>query len=216
MGDEITMKSKKSNFPLVPIIPVRSTHGRNIWINEKHDTDRDGVPNYRDCNAWNPLEQGLFHKKKKRETLDLTNAPYPEPFDLSDVITDTEENYEKYLAAQRRLSSSSDTRILHTINVVEPKKHIEIYNDIQRGLTRETLMKKYGQKKVMETFKHILVVERRNLEMGKRPTTTDIQKEQQYKMKRDTLALQMYGEHYVSLTAQQKRNVTREFNRMMR
>ena len=31
----------------------------NYWINENHDTDRDGVPNYRDCNPWNPHEQGL-------------------------------------------------------------------------------------------------------------------------------------------------------------
>jgi len=208
MGDENRMKKT----PIIKIKPMK-----NIWIRDKFtDTDRDGVPNYRDCNILNPHKH-LFGigKKKKRETRDLRDAPYPKPFDTS---TDTEENYEKYLASQRRssTSSSSSTRLLHTIDTVEPKKHIEIYNDIQRGLTRQTLMKKYGQKKVMETFKYILVVERRNLEMGKRPTTTDIQKQEQYLMKRDTLALKMYNDHFVSLAPDQKRNVTREFNRMLR
>jgi len=31
----------------VKIIPVR-------WIPEKHDTDADGTPNYKDCDPWNP------------------------------------------------------------------------------------------------------------------------------------------------------------------
>ena len=35
-----------------PIIPVK-------WIHDQHDTDQDGVPNYRDCDPWNPHE----HKK---------------------------------------------------------------------------------------------------------------------------------------------------------
>lgn len=30
-------------------------------VPEKHDTDRDGVPNNRDCNPWNPNIQGRFH-----------------------------------------------------------------------------------------------------------------------------------------------------------
>lgn len=29
------------------IIPLK-------WVNEKHDTDGDKVPNFRDCNPWNP------------------------------------------------------------------------------------------------------------------------------------------------------------------
>ena len=36
------------------IIPIR-------WVNERHDTDRDGVPNWRDCNPWNPKKQGILH-----------------------------------------------------------------------------------------------------------------------------------------------------------
>jgi len=36
-----------------PIIPIR-------LMPEYHDTDRDGVPNYRDCNPWNPHE----HEKR--------------------------------------------------------------------------------------------------------------------------------------------------------
>ena len=35
------------------IIPIR-------WINEQHDTDCDGVPNFRDCNPWNPFEHYAF------------------------------------------------------------------------------------------------------------------------------------------------------------
>jgi len=52
----------KNMRPLVPIIPVRPTHGTNIWINEQHDTDRDGVPNYRDCQPHNPNKHGFFKK----------------------------------------------------------------------------------------------------------------------------------------------------------
>ena len=47
----------KNMRPLVPIIPVRPTHGTNIWIHDQHDTDRDGVPNYRDCQPFNPNKQ---------------------------------------------------------------------------------------------------------------------------------------------------------------
>ena len=34
------------------IIPVR-------WIHDQHDTDQDGVPNYRDCDPWNPHKQHI-------------------------------------------------------------------------------------------------------------------------------------------------------------
>jgi len=43
------------------------------WIDERHDTDFDGVPNFMDCNPWNPNEQGPIHekieewKRKKKE-----------------------------------------------------------------------------------------------------------------------------------------------------
>lgn len=52
------------------IIPIR-------WIPENHDTDQDGVPNYRDCNPWNPYEHrkpswedwyDLEDKKKKKKS----------------------------------------------------------------------------------------------------------------------------------------------------
>lgn len=36
------------------------------WIHEKHDTDRDGVPNFMDCNPWNPNEQGKIHEAAKK------------------------------------------------------------------------------------------------------------------------------------------------------
>ncbi len=35
------------------------------WVHEKHDTDWDGVPNFLDCNPWNPNEQGFVHEKLK-------------------------------------------------------------------------------------------------------------------------------------------------------
>ena len=34
------------------IVPVR-------WISENHDSDLDGVPNYRDCQWWNPNRQDI-------------------------------------------------------------------------------------------------------------------------------------------------------------
>ena len=37
-----------------------------VWVNEKHDTDNDGVPNYFDCNPWNPNQQGWLHDKLKK------------------------------------------------------------------------------------------------------------------------------------------------------
>jgi hypothetical protein len=45
---------KTTKIVKVKTIPIR-------WVNEKHDTDRDGLPNYKDCNPWNPHEQGLIH-----------------------------------------------------------------------------------------------------------------------------------------------------------
>ena len=44
-----------------PIKPMR-----NIWINEGHDTDLDGVPNYRDCQPFNPKRQHISKTMKKR------------------------------------------------------------------------------------------------------------------------------------------------------
>ena len=38
---------------------------KNIWINEHHDTDWDGVPNFRDCNIFNPHEHGIISDVKK-------------------------------------------------------------------------------------------------------------------------------------------------------
>ena len=35
-----------------PIIPIK-------WIHDQHDTDQDGVPNYRDCDPWNPRYHGI-------------------------------------------------------------------------------------------------------------------------------------------------------------
>jgi len=41
------------------IVPVR-------WIDEQHDSDLDGVPNFRDCNPWNPHEQGIRDRNKMK------------------------------------------------------------------------------------------------------------------------------------------------------
>ena len=39
------------------IIPIK-------WIPENHDTDWDGVSNYRDCQPFNPNRQGKFHTSR--------------------------------------------------------------------------------------------------------------------------------------------------------
>lgn len=48
------MKIKKT-----PIIPIR-------LIQENHDIDWDGVPNFRDCQPLNPLRQDNIFRKKTR------------------------------------------------------------------------------------------------------------------------------------------------------
>ena len=45
------------------IVPIKTMQIK--WINEHHDTDRDRIPNFSDCNPWNPHEQGLIHDKIK-------------------------------------------------------------------------------------------------------------------------------------------------------
>jgi len=47
-----------------PIIPIR-------LVQEYHDTDLDGVPNYRDCNPWNPREhRGVRPSKTMKKRLE--------------------------------------------------------------------------------------------------------------------------------------------------
>ena len=51
---------------------------RNIWINEQHDSDWDGVPNYRDCEPFNPRKHTISKTKKeqlKRVSLYVTDDP---------------------------------------------------------------------------------------------------------------------------------------------
>jgi len=57
------------------IIPIN-------WINEGHDTDMDGVPNYRDCNILNPFEhRGVRPSKTMQKRLEklpiyVTDEPF--------------------------------------------------------------------------------------------------------------------------------------------
>ena len=57
------------NMKRTKVIPIN-------WINEGHDTDLDGVPNFRDCNPWNPREhRGVRPSKimmKRLEKLPIT------------------------------------------------------------------------------------------------------------------------------------------------
>ena len=55
----ITTHKKQYEMVNPKIIPIR-------LIPEYHDTDFDGVPNYRDCNPWNPHEH-IFEKYMMEE-----------------------------------------------------------------------------------------------------------------------------------------------------
>lgn len=50
-----------------PIIPIK-------WINEQHDSDWDGVPNYRDCQLFNPHKHGIIKKFKEKEAKQKADA----------------------------------------------------------------------------------------------------------------------------------------------
>jgi len=43
---------------------------------EMHDTDGDGVPNFRDCNIWNPNEQGAIHEAWNKVKSRVTGKEY--------------------------------------------------------------------------------------------------------------------------------------------
>jgi len=63
-------KSRKSNPGFrVPKANVIKSYKpkpiKKIWINEKHDTDGDGVPNFRDCVPWDPRRQHLNRQMRK-------------------------------------------------------------------------------------------------------------------------------------------------------
>ena len=65
----------------VKIIPIK-------WVPEKHDTDRDGVPNWSDCNPFNPFEQGRIIDSIKNSYRQRASQ-WTKPDD--DVVTQTPE-----------------------------------------------------------------------------------------------------------------------------
>ena len=50
----------RNNMKRTKIIPVK-------WIPDGHDSDWDGVPNYRDCDIFNPYKQDFLSKKKEKQ-----------------------------------------------------------------------------------------------------------------------------------------------------
>jgi len=68
------------------IIPVK-------WIPDNHDSDWDGVPNYRDCQPFNPNKQD-DEKEKKSFAMLCFEKGYG-AYKLSDIVNELEKDKQK-------------------------------------------------------------------------------------------------------------------------
>ena len=106
---------------------------------EYHDTDYDGVPNFQDCNIWNPHEQGLMHtagkvyEKLRRQKLERKQRILKE---------DAKDRKEPFYtpAGMRRVGSRIYSGIKSTQNIY-PYQNIQ--RDLQKAKYRVTGSKTY-------------------------------------------------------------------------
>lgn len=164
-----------------PIIPIK-------WINEQHDTDQDGVPNYRDCNPWNPRKHGIIKKFKKRESkqkadayealrkhkLGIKKLPPWEVRNLellageSDMTASMSETM-RYLAPGELHRKKISKSMLQSVN---PVLHKDVYNYIiyaaLSGVVKfEPVFLKFGKRKTLETVKWMIENEGKQLIVSK-------------------------------------------------
>jgi len=196
MGNETTMKK-------TPIIKIKPT--KNILIRDKFtDTDKDGVPNYRDCNILNPHKQDdISQHIAKLKGWAYGGKPVKHKA-LYDYLKST---LASGVTIGCEIHKFTEKEVSETLAYLNQKENIMISGREENGNMVLFLTEHFRRRgRPLTVPKNYPPTKAEESERKRRD---------QYSMKRDTLALQMYNKHYVSLTAQQKRNVTREFRRMM-
>lgn len=177
------------------IIPIR-------LIQENHDTDWDGVPNYRDCQPLNPLRQDDFSDYYWWMANVSVNAKPVKHPKIYDYLKKTIRNRTTF---GPEINTFDQKALAETLSYLHHKEGYGVKaSDNYIYLGKAKIIRNKSEFKGKPTLSQL------------KKQQSEFQKEQQYKMKRDSLALQMYGDHFVSLTPDQKRDVTREFNKMMR
>jgi hypothetical protein len=99
-----------------PIKLIKIKPYKKLWINERHDTDRDKVHNFRDCNPWNPKQHKISKTMRKEVNM------LPITFLYDNRIYDIKEKQKKQPKEVREMKRSFYSTIHRRPDVITEMK----------------------------------------------------------------------------------------------